>query len=65
MNGYPRRSLDLPLQADGGAVCRHAAPAGTQMGVVVGAEKSVGNRVGLADDAKETAHMELSFMKVK
>ena len=48
--------VNFPLETQLGIVGCHAAPAGTQVGMVVRAEEYVQNAVPLGDRAKETAH---------
>ena len=47
--------VNLPLEAAFLIIDNHAAPAGTQMGVIVHAEKDVENAVPLGDRSKKTA----------
>ena len=47
--------MNLPLEAAFLIMDNHAAPAGTQMGVIVHAEKDVENAVPLGDRSKKTA----------
>ena len=52
--------VDLALQADKGVPGRHTAPAGAQVGMVVGAEKHVGHTVGFGCDSEKASHGETS-----
>ena len=48
--------MDLPLETGLLVVGCHAAPAGTQVGVIIGAEKYVQNTVSVRNRSKKSAH---------
>ena len=59
--GMQRNVVNLPLHTQLLVPCGHAAPAGTQVGVVVRAEENIQNAVAAGCGAKKTTHEKTSL----